>query len=201
MDEKPAAQERFEETIRRFDRANAEDPNLETSGGQTFPREWLYARRLTEWVLKLSPEASEALLLAARCQHLCRWMIPREKYQMNRPGYLRWRQELKQFHAQKAGEILSQTGYPPEMIECVQALVLKKHFPHDPESQVLEDALCLVFLEHQFAALAAKTSEDKVINALKKSWGKMSSKARSLALELPYAPREKELLQRALGSS
>ena len=39
---------------------------------------------------------------------------------------------------------------------------------------MLEDALCLVFLEYQLADLAAKTAEDKTINALQKSWQKMT---------------------------
>jgi hypothetical protein len=34
---------------------------------------------------------------------------------------------------------------------------------------VLEDALCLVFLQYQLTDLAAKTDDEKVINALKKS--------------------------------
>jgi hypothetical protein len=38
----------------------------------------LYAQRLTDWVLRLSPDATEELRLAARCQHICRWEIPRE---------------------------------------------------------------------------------------------------------------------------
>jgi hypothetical protein len=78
-------------------------------------------------------------------------------------------------------------------------LNLKKNFPDDPETQILEDALCLVFLEFQLAALAAKTDEDKTINALQKSWGKMTGAARAEALKLNYGEREKALLQRALA--
>jgi hypothetical protein len=76
---------------------------------------------------------------------------------------------------------------------------LKKNFPNDFETQILEDALCLVFLQFQLADLAAKTAEDKTINALQKSWAKMSEPARAEALKLNYAPREKALLQRALN--
>src|SRR5439155_8492595 len=123
------------------------DPNRETVDGAEHPRELIYAQWLTDWMLKLCPQASEELRLAARCQHLCRWQVPRDSYPMTRAGYLRWRGDLKKFHAQKAGEILRETGYPEEVITRVQALNLKKNFPQDPESLVLEDALCLVFLE------------------------------------------------------
>ena len=191
---------RFEQALRRFDEENARDPNAETAEGISHPRELLLARRLFDWVLRLCPNASEPLRLAARCQHLCRWTIPRASYAMDRVGYLRWRNDLKQFHARKAGDILKELGYDPETIQRVQELNLKKNFPADPESRILEDALCLVFLQHQFADLAARTAEDKVINALRKSWNKMTPAAQAEALKLHFAPREQALLKQALGS-
>ena len=190
---------RFEDALRRFDEANARDPNRETIDGVTHPREWLYAQRLVKWVLQLCPGASEELRLAARCQHLCRWEIPRDSHPMTRAGYLQWRATLKKFHAQKAGEILRETGYLDDVTCRVQDLNLKKHFPDDPESRVLEDALCLVFLEFQFAELAARSDDDKMINALRKSWQKMTEPARAEALKLNFGPREKALLERALN--
>jgi hypothetical protein len=194
----PADAGRFDAALRRFDEENARDPNRETAGGVAQPRELLYAQRLSDWVLRLQPDASEALRLAARCQHLCRWEIPRQSYPMTRPGYLQWRATLKKFHAQKAGDILRGLGYPDDFVRRVQDLNLKKHFPGDLEGRVLEDALCLVFLQYQFAELAAKTAEDKTINALQKSWQKMTPAARAEALKLDYGPGEKVLLERAL---
>ena len=194
----PADRVRFEAALRRFDEANARDPNLETADGVAQPRELLYARRLSDWVLRLCPNGSEALRLAARCQHICRWEIPRNSYPMTRAGYLKWRADLKKFHAQKAGEILHELGYTEDLIRRVQDLNLKKNFPKDPESRVLEDALCLVFLQYQLADLAAKTAEAKTINALQKSWQKMTDIARTEALKLNLGRREKALLQHAL---
>ena len=190
--------EKFEAAIRRFDEENSRDPNHETAGGVSHPRELLYAQRLTDWVLKLCPTASEALRLAARCQHICRWQSPRENYPMTRAGYLKWRADLKKFHAEKSGAILREVGYDEDTIRRVQDLNLKKNFPADAESRVLEDALCLVFLEFQFAALAAKSDDDKMINALRKSWDKMTEAARAEALKLNYGEREKKLIARAL---
>ena len=187
--------EKFADAIRRFDGENSRDPHRENSQ----PRELLYAQRLTGWVLKLCPAASEPLRLAARCQHICRWQSPRENYPMTRAGYLKWRADLKKFHAQKSGEILQAAGYDEETIRRVQDLNLKKNFPADPEVRVLEDALCLVFLEFQFAALAAKSDDEKMINAVRKSWEKMTESARAEALKLNYGEREKNLIGRALG--
>ena len=195
----PRDPQKFAAALRRFDAENSRDPNLESAGGVSQPRELLYAQRLTDWVLRLAPDASEALRLAARCQHICRWESPRENYPMTRAGYLKWRADLKKFHAQKTGESLREVGYDEEIIRLVQDLNLKKNFPANADTRVLEDALCLVFLEFQFAALAAKTAEDKTINALQKSWGKMTEAARAEALKLNYGEREKALLHRALN--
>jgi hypothetical protein len=190
--------DKFEAALRRFDEENARDPNIETADGVPHPRELLYARRLTDWVLRLCPDASEALRLAARCQHICRWQIPRQSYPLTRAGYLKWRADLKKFHAQKAGEILREAGYGEDLVRRVQELNLKHNFPNDPEGRVLEDALCLVFIQFQFADLAAKTAEDKIVNALQKSWQKMTETARAEAFKLNLGPREKALLDRAL---
>jgi hypothetical protein len=194
-------QRRFQEAIRRFDEENSRDPNRQLVDGVEQPRELVYAQWLTAWVERLCPDASEELRLAARCQHLCRWMVPRANYPMTRAGYLQWREGLKKFHAQKAGEILREVGYPEKIVTAVQRLNLKKDFPRDPGCRVLEDALCLVFLEHQLGELAAKSTEDKVINALQKSWAKMTPTARDLALGLSYTPSEKALLDKALQDS
>jgi hypothetical protein len=194
--------QRFEAALRRFDEENSHDPNTEPAAdGSARPRELVYAHWLTDWVLRLCPQASEELRLAARCQHLCRWTISRKSYPMTRAGYLQWREGLKKFHAQKAGEILREVGYSQDVIARVQNLNLKKNFPKDPESRVLEDALCLVFLEHQFSGLADKTSDDKMVNALQKAWRKMTPAAHEAAQTLAYSPREKTLLDKALTST
>lgn len=195
----PSDPARYESALRRFDEENARDPSAEPVNGTSRPRELVYAEWLTEWVLKLCPRASEALRLAARCQHLCRWQIPRQAYPMTRSGYLQWRTELKKFHARKSGEILRELGYDLTTTRRVQDLNLKSDFPQDAETRVLEDALCLVFLEHQFAALAAKSDDEKMINALRKSWQKMTPGAQAEAMKLQFGPRERELLKRALA--
>src|SRR6267378_284415 len=201
MDEKfQADSERFKRALARFDEENSDDPNREIVNGMEQPKELVYAQWLTDWVLRLRPNASEELRLAARCQHLRRWEVPRSSYPMTRVGYLQWREGLKKFHAQRAGEILREVGYPEQIITRVQNLNLKKDFPKDPETRALEDALCLVFLEHQFADLAAKTAEDKMINAVQKTWKKMTEQARAKALELPFGEKEKKLIEKALAA-
>src|SRR5687768_13196830 len=126
---------RFQQAIALIDEQNAQDPNREDVNGRPVPRELLYSQRLTTWVLRLNPSASEALLLAARSQHICRWKIPRSQYPATRPGYHQWKNDLKRFHANLSGEILSQARYDAETIARVRSLNLKEGFPVDPETR------------------------------------------------------------------
>jgi Domain of unknown function (DUF4202) len=188
----------FSKALARFDEENGRDPNHVVAHEVAYPRELLYATRLTAWVIRLQPDASEPLLLAARCQHICRWTIPRDSYEMTRAGYLRWRTELKQFHARKSEEILREVGYDEETIARVRELNLKKNLGRDPECQILEDALCLVTLQYQLTDLVAKTEPRKMVEILQKTWKKMSPTARAAALELSYTEPERQLLAKAL---
>ncbi len=181
----------------KFDEANSQDPHLELVQGKKYPRELLYAQRLTEWVKKLNPQASEALLLASRCQHLKRWEIPRTDFEEGKIGYLKWRKYLYQFHADEAEKILKSLNYNSEIIEKVKAINLKKNLK-DPDTQTMEDALCLVFLEYQFSDFVKKTPPEKMPAIIQKTWAKMSEKARLLALKLPFSAEEANLLKTTL---
>jgi hypothetical protein len=193
--------DRFQAAIKRFAAANAQDPNRETVDGVDRPREQVHAEWLAAWVERLNPNGSEALHLAAHCQHIRRWEIPRDSYPATREGYLRWRELLKKHHADIASGILADVGYEPELIERVRAMNLKKNLKQDPDCQTIEDALCLVFLEHQFEFLAAKTSEEKLLTAVRKTWDKMSLAGRAAALALPLPASTRALVEKALQNS
>lgn len=194
---------RYAAAIERFDAANREDPNTEPFEGEDCPRELAYARRMTAWLDRLAPDASEPLRLAARCQHLERWKIPRSAYPMDRRGYLRWRTELKKFHADRAAEILRDTGYDDETIRRVQSLVRKERLTDDPETQLLEDVVCLVFLESYFSEFARKHDEAKLISIVQKTWKKMTPRGHAAALGLlgNLPPEDAALLQKALADN
>jgi len=178
-----------------FDAANAEDP-AHIAG---VPSELLYARRMTDWLNRLYPDAGETLHLAARSQHIRRWMVPRSKYPMTRPGYHQWRTFLYSFHAETAAEILKQAGYEDPAIARVRSLLKKEKIKTDPEMQMLEDVACLVFLESYFADFAAKHDEDKVIGILRRTWKKMSPHAHAAALKLQLSDQARQLIEKALS--
>ena len=192
--------ERLRRLIERIDGLNAQDPNTELVNGVACPRELVYSQRVTDWVLRLQAEASEELRIAARGQHLCRWTIPRERYARNRRGYLRWRETLKTFHAQRVGELMLEVGYPALIIQRVHTIMSKRQLETDADTQTLEDALCLVFLETQFVQLRGKTPDDTMREILRKTWRKMSARGRQAALQLPLDEEGKRLLSQALSA-
>ncbi|MEO0571002.1 MAG: DUF4202 domain-containing protein [Bacteroidota bacterium] len=193
------ASQKLIEAFARFDEANAQDPNTEIFKGREHPKELLYARRMTAILNDFEPEASEALKLTARCQHICRWEIPRESYEMNRSGYLQWRQELKKFHAQKASEILAEVGYTPKLIDRVSFLLLKKKLKRDADTQTMEDVICLVFLKFYYEPFLEKHDDAKIISILQKTWKKMSQKGHEAALQLHFSGRGADLVHKAIA--
>ncbi|MGB5701680.1 MAG: DUF4202 domain-containing protein, partial [Polyangiales bacterium] len=141
---------RLEEAFRRFDQANAEDPNTEPVDGRPLPKELVYGQRMSARLAVFAPDASEAVQLAARAQHIRRWEVPRESYPVGRAGYLKWRTDLYKRHGDTAAEIMASVGYDAETIERVRTLLRKRGLKTDPDVQLLEDVICLVFLEHYF---------------------------------------------------
>jgi hypothetical protein len=186
----------FSEAMDGIDAVHAEDPQRES--GQ--PKELVYAQRMSAWLAKLAPTASEPLRLAVRCQHLRRWAIARCDFPEGKVGYLRWRKEESLAHAALAVEILGRAGYGAEDVKRVQSLIKKERIKHDPEAQLLEDTACLVFLESEFAAFAPKHDEAKLVDILRKTWEKMSPGGREAALALELPPALRAIIGKALAN-
>ncbi len=189
---------RLEAALKRFDEINRQDPRKVQYNNEEFPREYLHAIKLHEWILKLDPQASEALRLAARCNAIRRWEIPRDSHPRTTAGYHKWRKALQGFHATAAEQILKEEGYGDVEIENVTALILMKHFPGDREAQLLEDADCLTFLETKFNNYIGEWDEAKTVRILKGTLRKMSPAAKAAAAALPFSPSARSLIQKAL---
>jgi hypothetical protein len=186
------------EALKAIDAHNAQDPNIEELNGKQIAKELLYAQRMTAQLLSFQPEASEALQIAARAQHICRWKSARDAYPQGRTGYLKWREDLKKMHAALTGTILEDLAFPKEEIVRVQFLIRKKMIKKDEESQTLEDVICLVFLQYYFDDFASKHTDDKIIDIVQKTWAKMSPKGHRAALNLPLSEKTKDLVGKAL---
>jgi len=189
---------RLEQTLAEFDAVNSQDPNIEMVDGKEVPKELIYSQRMTKQLHKFLPSASEALQLAVRSQHICRWKIPRSDYPMDRQGYKKWRLDLAVFHGETAGEIMAENGYDEQFVQRVKDLLLKRSLKRDDEVQALEDVVCLVFLEFYLDDFATKHDEAKLIDIIQKTWNKMSEEGHAAALKLPLSNAMLSLVTKAL---
>jgi hypothetical protein len=191
-------EKRFDGVIAAIDDANARDPKIVEIDGRAVPAELLYGQRMSDALARLAPDASELLRIAVRGQHIERWTSPRTSYPRGRAGYLKWRNDHKEFHARRLGEIMTAAGYEPHATARVGALVRKERLRTDPEAQMLEDVACIVFLTHYLADFMGKTDEAKLARILAQTWNKMSVGGRAHASRLDLPPRTLTLLKRGV---
>lgn len=191
--------DRIEQALALIDAANAADPNREFVDGVARPKEVVYAERMTGWLERLAPDASEALRIAARAQHIERWTIPRAEFPEGREGYHRWRTTLAKFHAERTAGIIAEVGYDESVIDRVKGMLRKHRLSTDAEVQTLEDVACLVFLENYFADFSKQFDEDKVVGIVRKTWAKMSPKGHQAALALDMSEDARALVEKALS--
>ena len=197
-------QSAFELTRDLIDKANSEDPNTETADGKEWPKEQLYAERMSEMLQRYRPDADEVMQLAIRAQHIQRWKSPRSDYPMDRTGYHLWRTNLYSFHADTLGNLMAQAGYGEADIERAKAAVGKKSIKKNTDTQLLEDIAALVFIEHYMQAFAdqhPEYDEEKWITIIQRTWRKMTEQAHEFALSGKLALPEPlvPLIQKALS--
>jgi Domain of unknown function (DUF4202) len=186
---------RLEAVIAAIDAANARDPNCVEVDGRHEPAELVYGRRMSATLARMAPDASEHLRIAARGQHIERWTSPRKSYPQGRAGYVNWRARLKEFHAAQVAQIMAANGYQSEDTARVGSLIRKERMKSDAEAQLLEDVVCVVFLEYYLGDFSAKTDAEKLAGILAKTWRKMSPLGHAHARKLRLPPPITALLK------
>jgi len=189
----------YEAAISLIDEAHSQDPKIVIVNGQDIPYEVHYAQKMTHYLNLRAPDASPILKVAIRAQHFRRWEVPRDSYPMTKAGYLNWRTFLKKRQADLASAICVGCNFTSEEAEEVAKLIRKENLKKNEETQILEDVACLVFLDDQFEAFEKEHDEEKIIDILRKTWGKMSESGHDLALKIPMSDTSKELIGKALA--
>ncbi|WP_299470879.1 DUF4202 domain-containing protein [uncultured Roseibium sp.] len=174
----------LQKALHAIDEANAADPTLENGK----PAALLYGQRMSSELERLYPDAPDALKIAARGQHIERWILPRNTYPEGRAGYHAWRRDLARHHADRVARIMSEAGYESGAIEAAERMLRKEGIKRHEDVQALENVICFVFLRFYFSAFADKHPEEKVLGIVQKTAKKMSDDGRSRVLnefELP----------------
>ncbi len=156
-----------------IDTANAADPKDQALA---------YGQRMTAELAQLFPDASDILQIAARGQHVERWLLPRSDFPEGKEGYLAWRREQGRRHGLRVAGIMAEAGYPPEDCDRVGVLLRKEGLKRDPEVQALEDVICFVFLRWYFQPFADSREPAEVLDIVTKTARKMSAEGRARAL-------------------
>jgi uncharacterized protein DUF4202 len=192
--------DRLRKAFAAIDAANALDPKSVLVDGASRPANLVYGLRMSAELERFAPDASEALQIAARGQHIERWIIPRSQYPMDRPGYHRWRLALRDHHAARLSSILTDLAYDQAAIARVASIVRKERPKEDGEVQTLEDVICIVFVKHELQAFAPRYADDdtKLADILAKTWRKMSERGHAAVLAIPPEPSVVALLHKGL---
>ena len=181
-----------------IDAAHAADPTRSDDR----PAELVYADRVEAWVGRLDPVATPVLRLAARCQHLERWLTPRSTFPEGKVGYLNWRRSLYTKQAERGRELLLAAGVTADEAAAAATWISKTGLKTNPGTQVLEDAAVLVFLENEIADFAANHAaypREKYVDILQKTWRKLSPAGQQAALGLDLPPTIAALVGEALA--
>jgi hypothetical protein len=192
---------RVQRALLAFESIGRQDPRSVVVDGTVYPRQSGEAQLLLDFVLQLNQNPSLPLFLACHCQHLGRFLSPRDEFPADRAGYKAWRAEASRRSAERAKAVLSESGFTPETIEDVAGIVNKQGRATNADVQTMEDALCLAFLTLDAPEFASRHSDEEMVRILKRSWMKMSDRGHQLALETPLVPDVQRLVQQALGAS
>jgi hypothetical protein len=189
----------LQQAFEAFDRYNAQDPNQEVMEGKSYPKEVLYGQRMTERLNQYAPDAPQHVQLAARCQHIGRWEIARKSFPMDRKGYLQWRTAEKLHQSSIAESILHELRFDLPTIEKVKNLLMKKELSTNADTQLLEDVICLVFIEHYLEEFASQHEDEKVVDILFKTMKKMTPRGLTEAGKIDVSDKLKGLIGEAAG--
>lgn len=165
--------DRLARALALIDAANAADPKGEAL---------VYGQRMSAELARLFPAASDVLQVAARGQHVERWLLPRSDYPVGKAGYLDWRREQGRRHGLRVAAIMAEAGFPANDCERVEVLLRKEGIKRDPEVQALEDVICFVFLKWYFSPFAAERDAEQTLDIVHKTARKMSAEGRARVL-------------------
>ena len=161
-----------------------QDPNSETIDGVDIKAELLYSQRMLAILQKVQPNASLELQLAAQCQHISRWSIPRTTFSMDKKGYYQWRAAIMEHQLSVTSSVLKQAEINEQSIEIVVDTLKNKADKTNINASIIEDTACLTFIKWYLVPFAGQFDPEKAKVILQKTVGKMSERGLKLIPEL-----------------
>lgn len=188
-------EEQYRIASEKIDAAHSSDETMQLENGNLVPAELLYSKRMLSVLELVNAGSSFEIKIAAQCQHLKRWSVPRSLYPYDRRGYHQWRQVVMDFQLQETKLILSLAYIGESDIKHILTILKEQGNKLNPESQMIMDTACLVFLKWYMEPFAGKHQNEKVIDILRKTMRKMSSKGVNLISQLDLPVSAKTILE------
>lgn len=188
-------EQQYKDAIQKIDIIHQEDPNLELYQGVEVKAEWLYSERMLEVLAKVAPEASLELKLAAKCQHMHRWGIPRNTFTIDKKGYYQWRAAVMEHQLGYTVGVLEDAGIAATSIDVVVDALKNKADKTNVHAAIIEDTACLVFIKWYLVDFAGQFEVEKAKTILAKTAKKMTAHGLSLLSQLNLAPAVLDILK------
>ncbi len=187
--------------LKALEESLTQDPRKAMFRGVLYPKDLIFTQRAVSWMSRLTADPSEDLLIAAWGHVVGRWKIARDQYPQGTHGYHQYRYAQTKLSCDQVERVLREKRFPDDRVKKIRSIMMNRDASPYPEGQMLEDALCLAFLELKFEGYISEWGEEKYSQILKNTWSKMSGAARELALKIDYSPEGLQLLKKALGAS
>jgi hypothetical protein len=189
--------EQYKKATEEIEKVHSTDISTETENGISYPAELLYSNRMLAILDLVSPDCSNAMKLAAQCQHFQRWGVPRSDFPYDRRGYHQWRRVVMEYQLKQMQQLLSEVTLDEEDIRWIMNTLRKQGDKSDSDAQIIMDTACLVFLKWYMEPFAKKHETEKVTDILKKTMRKISSSRHNLISKLDLPEPARQLLEQA----
>ena len=133
---------------------------------------------------KVQPNASLELQMAAQCQRISRWSIPRTTFSMDKKGYYQWRAAIMEHQLSVTSSVLKQAEINQQSIEIVVDTLKNKADKTNINASIIEDTACLTFIKWYLVPFAGQFDPEKAKVILQKTANKMSERGLKLIPEL-----------------
>lgn len=171
-----------------------QDPNSETIDRVEVKAELLYSQRMLAMLEKVQPDASFELKLAAQCQHISRWSIPRATFSMDKKGYYQWRAAIMEHQLNVSTNTLKQADVEDDAISIIVVALKNKADKTNLNASIIEDTACLTFIKWYLVPFAGQFDPEKAKVILQKTANKMSDRGIKLISEIELSNDVQQVL-------
>lgn len=160
----------------------------------------MHSKLVLKWVLKLKPDADEALQIAALAHDIDRAVTGiTEKDLKDHSKINEFRKEHILRSVKITAELLKKYNYDGKTIEKVKGLVEKHESGGDAESDILMSADSLAYFEYNIPGYIKRYGKEKTKKKIQFMYKRLPEKARKLVREMKFKDEVGSLVKEAIN--